>query len=79
MKSIHAPWSYDAVLYELNIRQFTREGTFAAAAARLESLLSLGVDALWLMPVHPIGMAERKGSLGSYYSVRDYTRHYKPS
>ena len=73
MRSIHAPWSYDAVLYELNIRQFTPEGTFAAATLRLESLRALGVDALWLMPVHPIGEQERKGSLGSYYSVRDYT------
>ena len=73
MKSIHAPWSYDAVLYELNIRQFTPEGTFAAAAERFGELRAIGVDALWLMPVHPIGEEERKGSLGSYYSVRDYT------
>lgn len=71
--SIHAPWSYDAVLYELNIRQFTPEGTFAAATGRLAGLRALGVDALWLMPVHPIGELERKGPLGSYYSVRDYT------
>ena len=71
--SIHAPWSYDAVLYELNIRQFTPEGTFAAAAARFGELRAIGVDALWLMPVHPIGELERKGALGSYYSVRDYT------
>ena len=71
--SIHAPWSYDAVLYELNIRQFTPEGTFAAAAERFGALRAMGVDALWLMPVHPIGEEQRKGSLGSYYSVRDYT------
>lgn len=71
--SIHAPWSYDAVLYELNIRQFTTEGTFAAATEHLPRLRALGVDVLWLMPVHPIGEEARKGSLGSYYSVRDYT------
>ena len=65
-------WSYSAVLYELNVRQFTSEGTFAAARERLPFLRSLGIDAIWLMPIYPIGLEGRKGSLGSYYSIRDY-------
>ena len=65
-------WSYSAVLYELNVRQFTEEGTFRAARRRLPFLRQLGVDAIWLMPIYPIGVDGRKGSLGSYYSIRDY-------
>ena len=72
MKNIHPEWSYSAVLYELNVRQFTPEGTFAAARERLPFLRSLGIDAIWLMPIYPIGKVERKGTLGSYYSVADY-------
>ena len=60
------------MLYELNVRQFTPEGTFAAARQRLPFLRSLGIDAIWLMPIYPIGQEGRKGSLGSYYSIRDY-------
>ena len=65
-------WSYSAVLYEMNIRQFTTEGTFRAASERLPFLRSIGIDAIWLMPIYPIGEEDRKGSLGSYYSIRDY-------
>ncbi|MFO8000500.1 MAG: alpha-amylase family glycosyl hydrolase, partial [Marinilabilia sp.] len=65
-------WSQDAVIYEVNIRQYTKEGTFNAFADHLPRLKELGVDILWLMPVHPIGEEKRKGSLGSYYSVKDY-------
>ena len=68
----HPEWSYNAVLYEMNIRQMTVEGTFKAATAHLERLKNLGVDVIWLMPVFPIGIKNRKGSLGSFYSVRDY-------
>ena len=60
------------MLYEMNIRQLTAEGTFLAAIERLPFLRSVGVDALWLMPIYPIGEEGRKGSLGSYYSIRDY-------
>lgn len=60
------------MLYELNVRQFTEEGTLRAAAERLAFLRSIGVDAIWLMPIYPIGVEGRKGSLGSYYSIRDY-------
>jgi len=68
----HAEWSKDAVIYQINTRQFTREGTFRAAQRELPRLKRLGVDILWLMPIHPIGEKNRKGTLGSPYSVRDY-------
>lgn len=65
-------WSRNSVIYEVNVRQFTREGTFAAFATHLPRLRELGVNILWFMPIHPIGVENRKGSLGSYYSVKDY-------
>ncbi len=65
-------WSKKAVLYEVNIRQYTPEGTFKAFETHLPRLKELGVDILWLMPIHPISLKNRKGSLGSYYSVKDY-------
>lgn len=68
----HPDWSRDAVLYQINVRQFTPEGTFRSAQAQLPRLKALGVDILWLMPIHPIGADHRKGTLGSPYSVRDY-------
>ncbi len=68
----HPEWAYSAVLYEMNVRQLTPEGTLKAAEERLEFLHNLGIDAIWLMPVYPIGEQGRKGSLGSYYSIRDY-------
>ena len=68
----HADWSYSAVLYEMNIRQLTPEGTLRAAEKKLESLHSMGIDAIWMMPIYPIGEENRKGSLGSYYSIQDY-------
>ncbi len=66
-------WSKNAVIYEVNIRQYTPEGTFKAFEEHLPRLKEMGVDILWIMPVHPIGQKERKGKLGSYYSVKDYT------
>jgi glycosidase len=68
----HPEWSRSATLYQLNTRQFTPEGTFRAAEAQLPRLKELGADIVWLMPIHPIGEKNRKGSLGSPYSVRDY-------
>lgn len=65
-------WAKNAVIYEVNTRQFTPEGTFKAFSAHLPRLRELGVDILWFMPIHPIGVENRKGSLGSYYSVKDY-------
>lgn len=68
----HAEWTKNASIYQVNTRQFTPEGTFRAAAAQLPRLKALGVDILWLMPIHPIGEVKRKGSLGSPYAVRDF-------
>lgn len=65
-------WARHAVIYEVNIRQYSAAGTFAAVTADLPRLRDLGVDVLWLMPIHPIGEQNRKGPLGSYYAVRDY-------
>lgn len=61
-----------STIYEANIRQYTPGGTFKAFAKHLPRLKKMGVDILWLMPIHPIGEKNRKGSLGSYYSVKDY-------
>ncbi len=70
--SVHPEWSYNASIYEVNIRQFTQEGTFKSFMNHLPELKKLGVDILWLMPIHPIGEKNRKGTLGSYYSVKDF-------
>ena len=69
----HPDWSRHAVIYEVNVRQFTPEGTLVALQRHLPRLKRLGVDILWLMPVQPIGEKNRKGALGSYYSISDYT------
>ena len=69
----HVPWSRHAATYQVNVRQFSADGTLKAAMAELPRLKALGVDILWLMPLQPIGKLARKGTLGSYYSIRDYT------
>jgi glycosidase len=68
----HPAWAERAVIYEVNIRQYTPEGTFKAFEKHLPRLKKLGVNVLWIMPIHPISQKERKGTLGSYYAVRDY-------
>ena len=68
----HPAWADSASIYEVNIRQYTPEGTFRAFERHLPRLDSMGVGILWLMPVQPIGRLNRKGTLGSQYSVRDY-------
>lgn len=70
--SRHPAFAYDATIYELNTRQFTEEGTFNAAAEHLEELQDLGVDIVWMMPLQIIGEKNRKGTLGSYYAIKDY-------
>ena len=65
-------WAKSASLYEVNVRQFTEEGTFKALESHLPRLKEMGVDILWLMPIFPISVKERKGSLGSPYAVTDY-------
>jgi len=68
----HPEWSKSANMYEVNIRQYTEEGTFKAFEEHIPRLKEMGVDILWLMPIHPIGEEKRKGELGSYYSIQDY-------
>ena len=68
----HADWVYNATIYEVNVRQYTPEGTFKAFESHMPRLKELGVEILWFMPIHPIGEVNRKGALGSYYSVKDY-------
>ena len=83
---VHPEWSRNAVIYEMNVRQHSPDGTLSSARADLARLHQLGIDIVWLMPVHPIGEVNRKGgenkdnylvqpgssSLGSPYSVQDY-------
>lgn len=71
-KVTHPQWSRDAVIYEVNWRQMTPEGTIAAVEREIPRLKDLGVDILWIMPVHPISAEGRKGELGSYYAAADY-------
>lgn len=68
----HPDWSRNAVIYEVNMRQYTDSGTVAAFAKELPRLKDLGVDILWFMPINPISEKDRKGSLGSYYAVKNY-------
>lgn len=71
----HYPsWSKNANMYEVNIRQYTPEGTFAAFEKHLPRLKEMGVDILWLMPIYPISETKKKGSLGSYYAVSDFAK-----
>lgn len=63
----------DMNIYEVNIRQYTPEGTINAFIPHIDRLKNMGVDILWIMPVQPIGEKNRKEPLGSYYSIKDYT------
>lgn len=69
---VHPEWSYDKVIYEVNLRQFTSKGTFKEFRKHIPRLKELGVGILWFMPLQPIGELNRKGTLGSYYSIKDY-------
>ena len=65
-------WVHDGVIYEIFPRQFSAQGDFNGVAAQLDRLQQLGVNILWLMPIHPVGKLKAKGTLGSPYAVRDY-------
>lgn len=65
-------WFDDAVIYEVNLRQYTEDGTISAFREHLPRLKELGVEILWFMPIFPISEVKRNGTLGSYYSVQDY-------
>ena len=66
-------WAASDNIYEVNVRQYTEEGTLKAFQSHLPRLAEMGVDILWFMPIQPIGVENRKGELGSYYSISDYT------
>src|SRR5437763_12828036 len=65
-------WARDGVVYEIYPRDFSGQGNFAGVTAQLDRLKELGVNILWLMPIHPIGQEKKKGPVGSPYAVRDY-------
>ena len=67
-----ADWVRDGIIYELNVRTFSPEGTFNGVTSRLPDLQKLGVNIVWLMPIHPLGELKKKGTIGSPYAVRDY-------
>lgn len=69
----HPDWVLQSNVYEVNVRQYTKQGTFQAFETSLPRLKEMGVDILWFMPVTPISKTDRKGTLGSYYAVADYT------
>src|SRR6516162_10676197 len=69
----HPAWIMQGNIYEVNIRQYTREGTFEAFSKHLPRLKAMGVQTLWFMPINPISKLDRKGALGSYYAVSNYT------
>ncbi len=72
-KGFYPSWTKNAVIYEVNLRQYTPEGTFNAFSAHIPRLADMGVDVLWFMPIYPISKTRRKGKLGSYYAISDYT------
>lgn len=67
-------WANGTSIYEVNIRQYTKEGTFRAFAEHLPRLRDMGVEVLWLMPITPIGVEKRLGTLGSYYACSSYVK-----
>ena len=69
----HPAWIMQGNVYEVNVRQYTPEGTFKAFEKSLDRLKDMGVQTLWFMPINPIGKVDRKGAMGSYYAVSDYT------
>src|ERR1700743_2322271 len=66
-------WIYPAAVYEVNVRQYTPEGSFAAFCREMPRLRDMGIDVLWFMPITPISIEKRLGTLGSYYACSDYT------
>ena len=69
--AVHPEWMMQGNIYEVNVRQYTPEGTFRAFAKHLDRLKEMGVQTLWFMPLNPISKKDRKGMLGSYYAVSD--------
>lgn len=75
LTSLASPeWAKNSIIYEVYIRSFSKDGTFSSLIKKLPELKELGVDIIWLMPIHTIGYLKRKGPLGSPYAVRDHYR-----
>ncbi len=70
---IPVSWSNNTNIYEVNLRQYTAEGTFLAFEKELPRLKDMGIEVLWFMPITPISEKKRQGTLGSYYACSDYT------
>src|ERR1700740_1248676 len=66
-------WANGSNIYEVNVRQYTPEGSFKAFASQLQRLKDMGVGILWFMPITPISLQGRQGTLGSYYACSSYT------
>ncbi len=73
MATTNTDWKHATNIYEVNVRQYTQEGTFNAFLKELPRLKDMGVQVLWFMPITPIAKEKMKGSLGSYYACSDYT------
>jgi 1,4-alpha-glucan branching enzyme len=65
-------WLKSGTVYQVFVRSFSPAGDLNGVTARLDELRKLGVNIVWLMPIHPDGQLKKKGSLGSPYAVRDY-------
>ena len=63
---VHPDWIMQGNIYEVNTRQYTKEGTFNALATHLDRLKDMGVQTIWFMPINPISKKDGKGTLGSY-------------
>ena len=70
--AVHPEWMMQGNIYEVNVRQYTPEGTFNAFAKHLPRLKDMGIQVLWFMPITPISEKDRQGTLGSYYAIRNY-------
>src|SRR5687768_15428408 len=73
MEQTSKEWIKKTNVYEVNLRQYTQEGTFNAFVKELPRLKDMGVETLWFMPITPISQKNKKGTLGSYYAAADYT------
>ncbi|MEW5692395.1 MAG: alpha-amylase family glycosyl hydrolase [Candidatus Hydrogenedentota bacterium] len=74
-KSVDSPeWIYNTVIYQLFVRAHTKKGDFKSVIPDLDRIKNLGATLIWFMPIHPIGIKNRKGTLGSPYSVKDYRK-----
>lgn len=66
-------WAYRSIIYEVNLRQYTKEGTVKAFSKHLDRLKNMGVNTLLFMPLQPIGKTDKRGTVGSYYALSDFT------